>query len=255
MSTHTKKIARLVYKETDVDEHIQNISSYDLSFFQKPVLCQGLKFAFPQWVSSIEVKASFEMAYWSLEPHLGNDDLKELAAATLRSVALNYIQRKVQKPSKTLLLAIDQLKQRDDIVITKPDKGSGVVVIDKYEYLGLLSEASINDSSKFRGVPLERPSGRGRPPTYYHPLLQKEKELESIVRRILPKPITDTVRPTGSRLAHFYGLPKTRKDRLAMRPILSATETYNYTLAKWLDIKLSISYCNSGIIFPVGSLS
>ena len=148
MSTHTKKIARLLYKETDVDEHIQNISSYDLSFFQKLVLCRGLKFAFPQRVSSIEVKRSFEKAWvWSLEPHLGNEDLRELAAATLRSVTLNYIQRKVQKPSKTLLLAIEQLKQRDDIVITKPDKGSGVVVMDKSEYLRLLSKASIKQIS------------------------------------------------------------------------------------------------------------
>ena len=106
-----------------------------LSFY---MIMFGLKFAFPQWVSSIEVKASFETAYWSLEPHLGNDDLKELAATTLRSVALNYIQHKVQKPSKTLLLAIEQLKQRDDIVITKPDKGSGVVVMDKSKYLPLI---------------------------------------------------------------------------------------------------------------------
>ena len=75
--------------------------------------------------------------------------------------------------------------------------------MDKSEYLRILSEASINDSSKFRAVPLERPSGKGRPPTYYHPLLQKEKELESIVRRILPKPIAYTLRPTGSRLAHL----------------------------------------------------
>ena len=203
MSTHTKKIARLLYKETGVDEHIQNISSYDLSFFQKLVLCRGLKFAFPQRVSSIEVKASFEKAYCNLEPHLGNDDLRDLAAATLRSVALNYFQRKVQNPSKKLLLAIEHLKQRDDIVITKPDKGSGVVVMDKSEYLRLLSKASSNDSSKFRAVPLYRPSSKGRPPTYYHPLLQKEKELEFIVRRVLLKPIADTVRPTGSRFVWF----------------------------------------------------
>ena len=125
-------------------------------------------------------------------------------AATVQSVALNYIQHKVQKPSKTLLLAIEQLKQRDNIVITKPDKGSGVVVMDKSEYLQLLSEASINDSSKFWAVPLDSPSSKGRPPTYYHPLLQKEKELESIVRRILPKPIADMVRPTGTRCAFVW---------------------------------------------------
>lgn len=44
-------------------------------------------------------------------------------------------------------------------------------------------------------------------------------------------------------LAHLYGLPKTHKERLAMRPILSATRTYNYALAKWLEDKLKpLSY-------------
>ncbi|CAH3151296.1 unnamed protein product, partial [Porites lobata] len=71
-----------------------------------------------------------------------------------------------------------------------------------------------------------------------HPLLQKEKELSSAVQRILPKSIADSVVQKGSRLAHLYGLPKTHKKKLAMRPILSATGTYNYKLAKWLDEKL-----------------
>jgi len=62
--------------------------------------------------------------------------------------------------------------------------------------------------------------------------------VESTVPRILPSAIADSIRPTGSRLAHLYGLPKTPKRQLAMRPILSATGTYNYTLAKWLDAKL-----------------
>ena len=56
--------------------------------------------------------------------------------------------------------------------------------------------------------------------------------------RILPSAIVDSVRPIGSRLAHLYELPKTHKKQLAIRPILSATGTYNYALAKWLDVKL-----------------
>ena len=35
-------------------------------------------------------------------------------------------------------------------MITKPDKGSGVVVMDKEGYLRLLSETSINDATRFR---------------------------------------------------------------------------------------------------------
>ena len=67
---------------------------------------------------------------------------KELAAATLRSIALNCIKRKGATPPKSMLRAIGQLKKRDDIVITRSDKGSGVVILDKTEYVSLLKESS-----------------------------------------------------------------------------------------------------------------
>jgi len=41
------------------------------------------------------------------------------------------------------------IKKWDDIVITKPDKGSGVVVMDKSEYIRQLNEASIDDLTEF----------------------------------------------------------------------------------------------------------
>ena len=74
--------------------------------------------------------------------------------------------------------------------------------MDKSEYLRLLCEAYINDTTKFRVSDPERPKARGyttqtlpsTPPT-------EGEDLESIVRRILPKPIADSVRLTGSRLA------------------------------------------------------
>jgi len=53
------------------------------------------------------------------------------------------------KPPKAFLQAINNLKRREDIIITKPDKGSGVVVMDKTDYLRLLCDASIRDSTKF----------------------------------------------------------------------------------------------------------
>lgn len=41
----------------------------------------------------MNVQAIFEKSYWTLEPTLP-DNKKELATATLRSIALNYIERK-----------------------------------------------------------------------------------------------------------------------------------------------------------------
>ena len=64
MNTHTKKISWLLNIGMDVGEHILNLSSYNLSFFQKLVLCHGLKFAIPQRVCV------------SLDLHLNSDNLK-----------------------------------------------------------------------------------------------------------------------------------------------------------------------------------
>lgn len=164
---HASKISRLLNRDIDVDEHIQNILSYRQTFFDKLVLCRGLKFSIPQpQISAMDIQAAFEKVYWKLERTLP-DDRKDLAAATLRSIALNYIERKGPKPPKTLLKSINKLEKQDDIVITKADKGSGVVVMDMSDYVRLLCEASINDSTKFTPVGLKRP--------------RREKDLQSTI--------------------------------------------------------------------------
>ena len=110
--------------------------------------------------------------------------------------------------------------------------------MNRAEYISLLSAASIDDTSKFVDVDDKQPKSRGRPPKHFHLLLQKEKDVNTVFREILPKNISDSLSPKGSRLAHLYGLPKTHKKNLSMRPILSATGTYNYNLVKWLEEKL-----------------
>ena len=197
-----------------------------------------MKFSLPRKVAPAEIKANFEKAFWKLEPLIEDPVDKELASSTLRSLALNYIKSTSPSPPKALVKALNRLKKRDDIVVTKPDKGSGIVVMDKSEYLRLLSAASIDDTTKFSRVNDKRPNLRGRPPKHYHPLLQKEKDVHSILHRILPQEIATSLSPKSSRLAHLYGLPKTHKANLSMRPILSATGTYIFNLAKWLEEKL-----------------
>ena len=90
------KISRLISKKFDMNEYINKISSYRLSFFEKVVMCRGLKFSLPQKVSPTEV----------LEPSLKDPDKKELASSTLFSIALNYIQRTSPNPPKALVKAL-----------------------------------------------------------------------------------------------------------------------------------------------------
>ncbi|CAB3991067.1 Myosin light chain kinase, smooth muscle, partial [Paramuricea clavata] len=156
MKCHVNKISCLISKKIDVNKHINNLSSYHLSFFEKLVICRGLKFSLLQKVSPIEVLASFEKGFWKAEPLLQVSALKELASSTLRSIALNYIHRANPNPPKALVKALNQLKKHDDIVITKPDKGSGVVVMDKTE---LLEIATTNQLFQFNGQLCSRIDG------------------------------------------------------------------------------------------------
>ena len=90
--------------------------------------------------------------------------------------------------------------------------------MDRADYVRL-HDASIKDTSKFIPVSKERPKRKGCPPRYYHSLLEKEQQLESAVRKILPKSIADKIGGSGSRLAHLYGLPKTHKENLHSRTL------------------------------------
>ena len=54
-------------------------------------------------------------------------DVHVLYTCPLRSIALNYRERTGPAPPKAMLRVIRKPKKRDDIVITKLDKSSGVV--------------------------------------------------------------------------------------------------------------------------------
>ena len=66
---------------------------------------------------------------------------------------------------------------------------------------------------------------------YYHLHLQREKQISPVITKVLPKPITDSIRPKGSRLAQLYA----PTEDTSMRPILSAM---------WLCKKLKTRSCN-----------
>ena len=60
-----------------------------------------------------------------------------------------------------------------------------------------------------------------------------------LYNRLKTKTTADNIFSKGSRLLHLHGLLKIHKKDLAMCPMLSATDTYKYNLAKWLDEKLN----------------
>ena len=51
----------------------------------------------------------------------------------------------------------------------------------------------------------------------------------------LSSAISDQIRPTGSIRPRLYGLPKSHKDGVPLRPILSMVGSSEQKVAKWLD--------------------
>ena len=99
--------------------------------------------------------------------------------------------------------ALKSLRANNDIFITKPYKGSGVVILNKKDYINKM-EVILHDKEKFakfgdveihdKTAKLERK-------------LQK-RLLELVNSKMLATEIYDRIRPMGSQRPQMYGLPK-----------------------------------------------
>ena len=144
------------------------------------------------------------------------------------------------KPSRDSLKkhgTLKKLKNNKDIVITKPDKGNGVVIMDRKSYIEKMLNI-LSDPSKFRKLDVD-------------PTLKREGQLQRFLRTLKGSKFINSsdyekIYPKGSKCARMYGLPKLHKvfsrlDVPPCRPVVSSIGTYNYQLAKFL----------SGILTPL----
>ena len=130
---------------------------------------------------------------------------------------------------KKCFCAINSLRKNDDIIITKPHKGSGVVLLNKSDNVDKMNKI-LDDQSKFK---------RHGPVSFNDNTaiieLRLQKRLLDLVKAdLMPKGIYDAIRPTGSQRPRIYRLPKTHKEGTPLRPILSMTGLSHHELGKWL---------------------
>ncbi len=119
---------------------------------------------------------------------------------------------------------LKKINKDKSIIITRPDKGNGVVILNKKDYIDK-TESILNDKSKFKLVNGD----------WFKYIISLEDKLNRNLRKIKNK-LTDTTYnflfASGSTPGILNGLPKVHKDGCPIRPILSAINTFNYNLAK-----------------------
>ena len=114
----------------------------------------------------------------------------------------------------------------------KPDKGRGVVILNRSDYIKSM-EPIVSDESKFKPIEESMEKFTLRIEDKINRFLLKLKNLKKITSDVYNK-----LRSTGSSPGILYGLPKIHKpdfsSKFQFRPIFAAYKTPSFNLAKYL---------------------
>ena len=140
------------------DSVITNLSDYVLSDVEKLALANGLKFTLPpKKLKSGSYLANFEVLYKNLSDSKFRDfDEDEIYfRESLSDIAYSsYFNYNMSRSSSLNItreqyVALVNLSKNKDIIITNPDKGSGVVILNRTDYIKKTEEI-VNDTTKFK---------------------------------------------------------------------------------------------------------
>ena len=235
-SRHANKISHLSrHKILDVSgldssKIVINLSSLKLSNTDVNILSRGLAYSVaPQQLDSVDIRTSFETFYRQLLSVLPTHCLNRFKQR-LKRLCFTYIygykRKNFYNLTKDEFLAFRQLCRQKDVLFCKPDKGNGVVILDKSEYINKI-QTILDDKKKFR--PLNK-----------DPTDERETDLQDYLKLLLThgvfsEEVYNKLGPVGSNPSRIYGLPKIHKPDIPLRPIISAIGSYTHSLAKFLS--------------------
>ncbi len=141
------------------------------------------------------------------------------------------------KKNRNLHRTLRQLSKNDAVKVCKMDKGVGVVILNNSDYYDKL-DCIINDSSRFTMLNYNINTESIKDCTNA-PWIKKAKSVSYYCRNYI-KPLVDETTyyrllPKGSQPGKLYGMAKNHKTGCPMRPVLSAINTPEYNLARWLE--------------------
>ena len=219
-----------VANSRDPSKYVMNCSSVQLSDIQVEALSYGLNYKVPPTkLNRIYVEAQFENVFHQLSVvHPVSQDKQNWFRNKLTDIAYDFIFSPIRDRcalSKKHLQALRELSTKD-VIIIRPDKGSGAVVLDKEEYLRKM-ETILADRSKFKELEKGTCSEE----------IEKRvnRHLELLLKlRLIDERTYRSLKPCGTTTPQLYGLPKTHKDGLPLRPVLAMANSPYHKLARWL---------------------
>lgn len=154
METRSNKLQTLTCHTThpfNADDTVTNISSEtDLSSEQLDVLKNGLTHSIcPPRINRSDVFTRFELIHHSILKNIIDKGQAGKIKATLSQLAHTYVaSHRPSQNDRNILQTLKSLSKNKNTVILKPDKGNGVVVLDREMYDKSIL-VLISDRSKF----------------------------------------------------------------------------------------------------------
>ena len=177
---------------------------YELSPEESDLLKTGLYFSIQlNKIQKSEIFTTFEKIHRSFINNSKSEETKRQIKAHLSYLASSYFYN--YKPSPRILCqhrVLQNLRKNKDIIITKPDKGNGVTILDRKLYDNA-NQGIISDTSKFEKLNEDL-------------ALQREASLQHFLRKLKQKNFfkgneSDKLYPSASALSRIYDTPKMHK--------------------------------------------
>ena len=215
---------------------VTNLTDFELTTDELDVLNLGLKHGVLLRPKEAEMVSVIEDVYDQICRHKGfteNRFAKSRIQTALKSFTYNFLDlddRQFKTDQRKIKIMKDIRKR---CMILKPDKGQGIVLINKSDYYQSL-ERLFGDQTKFR-ISNDDPTLRNLSSVqnYLNTLLSRN-EITEAEKKLM--------RPKSGHLGRANGLPKIHKvyDVLPpFRPIVDTTNTPHYGIGKFLSTLLN----------------
>ena len=232
---HERKLLKLGIhqpKFVSPKDVIFNFSDHQLSPKEEFLLSLGLDFCLPNYKPNFaKFFLPFELFYNYIRSLPHHNDL-EKTQQFLHNVAHKAYSNNSSNWFPFFKQAdfdiLKKLSKNKDLVVCRPDKGKGIVLLNRNDYVQKM-ENILSDNSKFSFV--------GSP--VFNIIFKLEDKINRTLKQlknnlIISDDTYNSLYSSGSSYSMLYGLPKVHKIDVPLRPILAAYNSPNFAIAKYL---------------------
>ena len=144
------------------------------------------------------------------------------------SYPINSIAQK-QNLSKAERTSLQKLRNRDDIIITKADKGGAIVILDVEDYIAE-AERQLNDTTSYEKLGFD-------PTPIYNQIINNNIDNLAKKSEITTK-VSESLKNDKPKTPKFYMLPKIHKANNPGRPVVNSIDSHTSNISKYVDFHL-----------------